>query len=140
MLRLALILGIITALSGASYALIQHGRTLEAAEWQKLTLQAVEAVRIEEKQKQERVNAIIQKQYDEQTNINAALNADLDRLRKRPSRTEMPRDPKTSCAGAAPSELAREYAGFLARQNSYAAEQQAELNFWRDAYNSLLAE
>jgi len=77
---------------------------------------AVKKARADEQKKQEKINATIQKQYDEQAAINDRLNDDLNRLRKRPDRRHVPDNTDATCQGATGAELSRQDSNFLTRE------------------------
>lgn len=74
---------------------------------------AVKKAREEEQVKQEAVNEIAQKQYDEMAAINNTLNNSIDRLRKRPSRRYLPDKSKANCQGTTGESLSNEDGRFL---------------------------
>lgn len=88
---------------------------------------AVEAALKKERDTQAQINKGLQDQYDEVNSINSKLNSDLDRLRNRPSRANLPEAAKANCKGVSGFELAKEYAGFLTRYAAQAAKQDSAL-------------
>ena len=103
-----------------------HGqRTAEAAYGEAIEEARAEARQVE-KQRQEGINRALQDQYDEVSDINAGLAADLDRLRQRPDR-RVPGDPGANCQGATGRELSGQDAAFLARLAAEADELRAGL-------------
>ena len=137
MARLILITVILSILSAFAYGLVQYGISLERAEWRWEQLKAVEAARSDEKRKQGLINDAIQVQYDEISNINDTLLNDLDELRSRPERSEMPDNTGVACEAGNGAELAREYARFLIRYSTQAAVQDSALAACYSAYDSL---
>ena len=101
-------------LSAFGYGLVQYGRSLENAEWQEATIKAVEAARITEKNRQESINAAIQKQYDSQVIINNDLLSDINELQDRPARS-VSRNPEADCKGATGADLSRRDAAAFIR-------------------------
>lgn len=89
--------------------------------------EAIKAALEKEREAQEQINAGLQEQYNEINSINARLNADLDRLRNRPSRASLSKTTKANCKGVSGAELAKEHAGFLAGYAAQAAKQDAAL-------------
>lgn len=79
------------------------------------TALAVEAARKHEQEKQEKVNAALQKRFDDINIINNRLNASLNRLRNRPSRVKLSEAAKANCKGVTGAELSTEDGQFLAR-------------------------
>ena len=77
---------------------------------------AVEVSREDEQIKQGEVNEAAKIQYDKINSINARLNNDLDRLRKRPSRKPITDNTKSNCTGVSGKSLSSEDAGFLTRE------------------------
>lgn len=77
---------------------------------------AVKADREIEQKKQGEINAAAQKQFNDQVRINAQLNVDLDKLRKRPNRKQQASNSVFSCEGATGADLSAEDAGFLTRE------------------------
>ena len=102
--------------AGVAYLMDQHGVTRCAKKVQDATLEATKKARKEEQEKQEKVNAIAKKQYDDISTINSKLIADLDRLHKRESRRNSTKDSKPRCEGTTGSSLSKEDAGFLTRE------------------------
>lgn len=84
--------------------------------YEKSQNKAVNEARLQEKAKQGEINDALKKQYDEANAINTALNIDLDKLRKRPSRSSLGNNPKPSCKGVTGKYLSGEDAGFLTRE------------------------
>jgi len=74
---------------------------------------AVQEALTDYKAKQEKLNALLQKQADDQFAINANLRTQLTKLQNRPSRTLQSAATAANCQGANGSELSREDAGFL---------------------------
>ena len=131
--RLILYVIILSFISGGLYAVYSYGMIQERAEWRWNELKAVEAARIDEKRKQKLINEVIQRQYDEISNINAALNDDLIKLRDRPKRNEMPREAGIACKGVTGAELSSPDAIFLARLATRADRIRAALKACYDA-------
>ena len=127
MARLALIVVILTILSGFAYALVQYGRTLEAAEWQKKVLEATALARSDEKRTQGAINDTLQRQYDEISTINDNLLADINELQNRPTRSSVSRDTKTNCKGVNGASLYAEDAIFLRGESARADKLRAAL-------------
>ena len=76
---------------------------------------AVKKARAEEQVNQGKVNELAKAQYDELFNINNDLNDNLNRLRNRPSRRNVPDNPETFCQGASGADLSKPDAEFLTR-------------------------
>ena len=93
-----------------------HGKSIERLEWQKTVQTATDKARKDEQRKQELVNALSRRQYDELAGINTGLLHDLDGLRNRPPRNNMPADTRTVCEGSTGRELSEPDAGFLTRE------------------------
>ncbi len=88
---------------------------------------AVIKVRKEEQDKQDKVNEIANKQYNKISNINSKLNDDLDKLRKRSTRTSLSNSAKSICKGATGEYLSSEDSGFLTREAARADKIRAAL-------------
>lgn len=89
---------------------------------------AVENARTEERRQQEQVNEALREQHEKVLGINARLERDLERLRKRPERpASLPPTPRPACEGANGAELGASHAVFLRRFASLAAEYDAAL-------------
>ena len=104
-----------------------HGATRIRLANANAVLDAEVKARNEERLKQEKANANDQKQYEDLLTINDKLSAELDRLRERPSRVQVPKGTGVqdkSCSGA---ELPREDASFLTRLAAEADRAQSEM-------------
>lgn len=110
MIRYLAAIGLVVAvwLHGSYY-----GAVGERVIWQNNLKVATDKARQTEKAKQEKINEILQAQYDGIYTINANLVNDIDKLRSRPTRLSMPRNTSANCAGATGRELSRPDAGFL---------------------------
>lgn len=115
------------AVSGIWWHGNSHGKRAAENAYQEAVEQARKEATTIERQRQEGVNRALQDQYDEVSSINASLAADLDRLRQRPDRPSVPRDPGTECQGATGAELSGPDAAFLARLSARADELRAAL-------------
>lgn len=104
-----------------------HGVNAERLIWQQENQQAIENARTTERQQQEKVNHAIQKQFDDLAAVHGNLIADLERLRDRPRRGDMPKATGVDCQGGTGRELSREDAGFLTREAARADELRAAL-------------
>ena len=111
------------------YSSNQYDSGLNAckAEYAVKLTDAVHSAKETEKTRSASISKASQVQYDEISAINANLLNDLDELRKRPERTDMPRDSAINCAGANGAELAREHAKFSVQYGAKAATQDAAL-------------
>jgi len=96
----------------------EQGYNAHKAETLTAIKDAVEIARENERTKQGEVNDALKKQYEESNVINANLNADLDKLRKRASRRSSNKrnNTKSVCEGATGKNLSSEDAGFLTRE------------------------
>lgn len=92
-----------------------HGKNTERLAWQTTTNDAVKQARKTEREQQEKVNAAIQKQFDDLASVHGQLIIDLDRLRNRPGRASLPTTARTECKGSTGAELSRQDAEFLTR-------------------------
>lgn len=99
-----------------------HGKSTERLIWQQETNKAVKQARAIERQQQDAVNAIIQKQFDDLAAVNGQLITDVERLRNRPGRSNMPTTARTECEGASGAGLFAEDAIFLRREAARADE------------------
>jgi len=81
---------------------------------------AVAEARSDEQKKQKAINDDLQIQFNEINSINASLNTDIDSLRKRKSRANVPRNTSTDCKNATGASLLSEDAVFLRREASRA--------------------
>jgi len=84
------------------------------------TALAVETARKAEQEKQEKVNAALQKRFDDANIINGRLNASLDRLRNRPKRVSLSETALANCKGVTGKELSSEDGRFLTRESARA--------------------
>ena len=126
-LMLVAISGALLLMAGAYI----HGVRVTDIKWMAKTQQrvneAVSEARADEKRKQGIINATLQKQADSMRLINDRLQHDIDGLRNRPDRQDLPDHPRADCSGASGAELARIHAEFLTRFSALAAKQDAAL-------------
>lgn len=111
---------LIGAMAGLWFHGNYHGKKTERLKTAEAVLDAQIEAREQERKNQEKINAIIQTQYDEVSAINDRLNADLDGLRKRASRAEMPKTTRVQSQGCTGASLPAEDASFLARESARA--------------------
>lgn len=97
------------------------GYNAASVEMLESTAIAVEAARKAEQLKQEKVNAALQKRFNDLNVINGRLNISLDRLRNRPSRIKLSETAKANCTGVTGAELSAEDGQFLTRYAAKAA-------------------
>lgn len=114
------------AVSGVWWHGNSHGKRTAERQHQEAIQEATKQARETERQRQEGINRALQDQYDEVSNINTGLAADLDRLRQRPDR-RVPGDSGTDCAGATGAELSSRDAVAFARLAARADELRAGL-------------
>ena len=117
---LAAAIAIISMLSGGAWFIYEAGKDSIRSDMAEVVSIEVAKARKDEKLKQDKVNAIIQKQYDDLNTINSNLTTSLDRLRKRTSRKDVSRDTQANCKGTTGAELSSEDGGFLVREASRA--------------------
>lgn len=108
--------GTIAAVIILSYFVYKAGQNSIIAGMADTIAEEVKLARKQEQIKQEKVNAVIQKQHDELVLINNSLNNDIERLRKRPSRADMSGKPKINCKGVNGTSLSFEDSRFLIRE------------------------
>lgn len=119
MTRYAIALGVVLALlAGVWLHGDRYGRTVTDAAWEKKSKAAVETAIALERKQQEGVNDALYIQAGNLAAINDALIADLDRLRKRPSRVSASIYPSATCAGGSGATLSREDAEFLSGETA----------------------
>ena len=111
-----LLAGAIVACIGAYFYGVDVTDTKWIAKTQTAINQAVADARAEEKIKQDKVNAISQKQFDDLSNINDQLNDDIISLRNRPGRRDGAGNTKADCKGTSGRELSGPDAEFLTRE------------------------
>ena len=121
-----LIAGALMGIIGAFFYGQYTQRAISERVYQKELNQAIIVSRETERQEQEKTNHALQKQADKLVRINADLAHDIERLRKRPSRS-VPEAPRPACEGANGLELGSEHAVFLREYASLAAKQDAAL-------------
>lgn len=99
----------------------ERARQAEAVALAVANIKAVEQARYADRER------ILEEQIHEKDRIAASLADDLERLRKRPPRPSVPRDPAADCQGATGRELSAADATFLARLAARADELRAGL-------------
>ena len=107
---------IYVGINAAWDAAFQSGVDSERVAWQADVAAKIEDARKIEQDRQEKINDLLQKQYDELAGINGALLDDLNSLRDRPDRPDepsVPDDSRTSCEGADGRDLSGPDARFL---------------------------
>jgi len=114
--RIIAIIVILSMLGAATWFVFEAGADSVRADMAETVAAAVKKARENEQKKQEKVNAIAQKQYDEQASINNQLTADLISLRNRPSRRHLPDNSRAACKGTTGAELSRQDSDFLVRE------------------------
>ena len=109
-----LILAIATGAGGYWYG--GHVRDMYwQAETETAINEAVAAAMTKERALQHEADKIAQRQADELHSVNERLADELDSLRNRPSRRDLPRDSGVDCKGARGDELSREDAEAFTR-------------------------
>ena len=109
-----LILAIATGAGGYWYG--GHVRDIYwQAETETAINEAVAAAMTKERALQHEADKIAQRQADELHSVNERLSVELDSLRNRPSRRDLPRDTGADCKGARGDELSKPDAEFLVR-------------------------
>jgi uncharacterized membrane protein len=126
-LLLAAALAGAVAVSGVWWHGNSHGKRTSNQRALTAIMAATEKARTTEREQQEGINRALQYQIEEMAGVNAGLAADLDRLRQRPARPSVPRDPGVDCAAATGAELSGPDAGFLVREAARADELRAGL-------------
>lgn len=122
--RIALLLALVTAVWFHGN---HHGKNTERLQWREETDLAVALARDEERALQEKTNAILKKQFDDLASVHGRLITDLDQLRDRPKRSEVPSHSGPGCQGATGAGLSREDARFLTGEAARANECRAAL-------------
>ena len=110
---LVVVIGFIKWYSDKEY---DAGKTACVASEEKKKNKAINEARAEEQTKQKEANKNAKKQFDNLEGINAQLISDLDKLRKRSSRTTKTGSTRPECKGANGRSLSAEDAGFLTRE------------------------
>lgn len=127
---------LLALLTVAGWLLYTQGGAAMKSKMQKAQIEAVEAGRKQERELQEKANAIVKQQAEDLGIIAADLATDIARLRReRPTRPDVPPTPRATCNDANGSELDSPNSEFLRRSFALAAEQQIELNTCRTMYN-----
>ncbi len=126
-MKIYLFAGFLALLVGTYFVGRMAGIDEVAAKSAEVVAEAVKEARKSERLKQEKINDVIQKQFNKVNSINSILSDDIDRLRVRSSRRQLSSNSKTNCSGANGSELAKRDAEFLAGYSARAAKQQAAL-------------
>lgn len=112
------VIGVVAVIGITAYFSYQAGADSVRADAAKAVQKAVTEARIEEQAKQEKVNELAQTQYDELSDINSDLNANLIRLRDRPSRGNLSEDSEIACKGTTGADLSAQDAEFLTRESA----------------------
>lgn len=112
------IIGVIAVIGITAYFSYQAGGDAVRADAAAGVQEAVKKARKEEQANQEKVNELAQTQYNELSDINNNLNANLIRLRNRPSRRNVSDSTKTTCKGANGADLSAQDAEFLTRESA----------------------
>ena len=112
------IIGVIAVIGITAYFSYQAGGDSVRADAADAVQDAVKKARKEEQAKQEKVNELAQAQYNELSDINSDLNANLIRLRNRPSRRNVSDSTETACKGANGADLSAQDAEFLTRESA----------------------
>lgn len=132
----------VTALAGGAIAGVwwhgyASGTDACEDEIREVTEDARREAREIEKEQQRATDDAVRKQAEALGAVNDRLAAQLERLRDRPLRASVSRDPDVECAGASGAELAREHAAFLTRYAALAARKDAALRACYEYADSL---
>ena len=138
--KIIAIIVILSMLGAAAWFIFEAGADSIRAGTAETVRLAVKKARETEKKKQEKVNATIQKQYDEQAAISARLSSDLVRLRNRPSRRYLPDNSRAACKGATGAELSRSDSDFLVREAARADKLRTALKACYNYADSIIQE
>ena len=128
----AAIAGALMGLIGAFFYGQYTQRAIDDRQYQVEMTKAIIVSRETERHEQKVVNDAIKKQLEREVKNSASLAIDVERLRKRPTRS-VPEAPRPACEGANGPELGGEYAIFLRQFAALATKQDAALEAWQEA-------